>query len=111
MVNSYMLRDIYKSEDRTKLGTFIGREPHITDMSMVEFGRHRAWRVHQLMNYIIQETKYGQHEESKDEMLKVMAVAKQELEQAMALIRGDVSDSFQYKFDETKHGEQQRAHM
>jgi hypothetical protein len=68
MVNSYMLRDIYKSEDRTKLGTFIGGEVHISDMSTIEFARHRAWRVNQLMNYIIKEAQYGKQPESKDEV-------------------------------------------
>jgi hypothetical protein len=46
------------------------------------------------------------------QILKVMQIAQKELAQAYALIKGDVSDKIQYKFDETKgkakHTEQPR---
>jgi len=42
------------------------------------------------------------------QILKVMQIAQQELAQAYALIKGDVSDKMQYKFDETKGKAQQK---
>lgn len=101
MVNSYMLRDVWKSEDRTRMGTFVGdRGNPISDMGLIEFSRHRAWRVKQLMDYIINSAKYGEQPESTAEILRVMDAAQRELAQAKAIISGETADKFVYKFDE-----------
>jgi hypothetical protein len=56
-VNSYVSRDVF-DEDKTRFQTFKHQDPeHVT---FVEFARHKAWRIHGQLDYVMNETHWGQ---------------------------------------------------
>jgi hypothetical protein len=101
LINSYVSHDPWR-QDLTKYKTFEECDPkHITPL---EFARHRAWRVQNQLDVILNGTPFPEPdgvEKHKHQLCQWLDRAAQELLQAKRLIAGDESDAIGY-YDEVQ---------
>ena len=101
-INSYVSRDVFRS-DNTKYQTFVEGDPkHVTPL---EFARHKAWRTVGTLRYLLERVDFPQPAQpSNDDILAMLDKAGQELLLTRDIISGKVKDSIGYydEVNETK---------
>mmetsp|Transcript_2794 Transcript_2794/g.4786 ORF Transcript_2794/g.4786 Transcript_2794/m.4786 type:complete len:353 (+) Transcript_2794:40-1098(+) len=104
LVNSYMTTRPF-AVDRFKYHSFGKdgfRDPN--DVLNLEYARHKAWRIRGKMQYIMEEMKFGA---SKEDMVKILDNAAEELKLASAIMQGKHNDHASW-VEEKKKPEKKR---
>ncbi len=90
MVNSYQRLDVF-SQDMTRYTTFRDQTKDPENVLQYEFARHKAWRIHGKMDYIM---KVQNYDTPFSDVLDVLRKAEEEIVRTRKVLTGEiVSDS------------------